>query len=61
MNVCCLYSEQIDKLPPKCSQVFILSQVEGMKYKEIALKLNISTKTIEVHMTKVLRIIREAF
>ena len=31
-----------------------------MKYKEIAEQLNISTKTIENHMTKALRQIREA-
>ncbi|SFC36261.1 RNA polymerase sigma factor [Kaistella jeonii] len=52
---------EIDKLPPKCREVFILSKVEGLKYKEIAEKLNISTKTIEVHMTKALKAIREAF
>ncbi|WP_373781588.1 sigma-70 family RNA polymerase sigma factor [Kaistella sp.] len=46
--------------PPKCREVFILSKVDGLKYKEIAEQLNISTKTIENHMTKALRIIREA-
>ena len=50
---------EIDKLPPKCREVFILSKVKGMKYKEIAEELNISTKTIEVHMTKALKAIRE--
>ena len=53
--------QQIDKLPPKCREVFILSKVEGLKYKEIAEKLDISTKTIEAHMTKALKMIREAF
>ena len=51
---------EIDKLPPKCREVFILSKVKGMKYKEISEELNISTKTIEVHMTKALKSIREA-
>ena len=53
--------KEIDKLPPKCREVFILSKINGMKYKEIAVQLNISTKTIENHMTKALRQIREAF
>ena len=52
--------KEIDKLPPKCREVFILSKINGMKYKEIAEQLNISTKTIENHMTKALRQIREA-
>ena len=51
---------QIDKLPPKCREVFILSKVKGMKYKEIAEELNISTKTIENHMTKALKLIRDS-
>jgi len=52
--------QEIDKLPPKCREVFIMSKVRGMKYKEIAEELGISTKTIENHMTKALRSIREA-
>ena len=52
--------KEIDNLPPKCREVFILSKINGMKYKEIAEQLNISTKTIENHMTKALRLLREA-
>ena len=52
--------KEIDNLPPKCREVFILSKINGMKYKEIAEQLNISTKTIESHMTKALKQIREA-
>jgi len=37
-----------------------MSKVRGMKYKEIAEELGISTKKIENHMTKALRSIREA-
>lgn len=51
---------EIDKLPPRCREVFILSKIKGMKYKEIAEHLNISTSTIENHMTKALRAIRTA-
>ncbi len=52
--------QEIDKLPPKCREVFIMSKVQRMKYKEIAEELGTSTKTIEIHMTKALRSIREA-
>ena len=37
-----------------------MSKVRGMKHKEIAEELGTSTKTIEIHMTKALRSIREA-
>jgi len=40
----------IDSLPGKCRQVFIMSRYEGLKYRDIALTLNISTKTVERHM-----------
>lgn len=52
---------EIEKLPPKCQEVFVMSKIKGMKYKEISEELNISTKTIENHMTKALKSIREAF
>lgn len=49
----------MDNLPEKCREVFELSRFEEMKYNEIALKLNISVKTVEVHISKALRILRE--
>lgn len=49
----------LDKLPQKCREVFELSRFEEMKYKDIAEKLNISIKTVEVHMSKALKILRE--
>ncbi|HEY0177569.1 MAG TPA: RNA polymerase sigma-70 factor [Pedobacter sp.] len=52
-----LYHE-IELLPEKCRQVFKLSRLEGLKYKEIALEMNISEKTVENHMSNALRILR---
>jgi len=51
--------QAIEKLPEKCRQVFQLSRFEELKYKEIAEKLGISTKTVEVHISKALKILRE--
>ena len=48
------------KLPARCLEVFKLSRHEGLSHKEIAAKLDISTKTIENQMTKALKIIRAA-
>ena len=41
----------IEDLPEKCREVFKMSRFELLKNKEIAEQLNISTKTVERHMT----------
>ncbi|MBK7808954.1 MAG: RNA polymerase sigma-70 factor [Saprospiraceae bacterium] len=48
----------IRQLPPKCSEVFTLSKVNGLTYVQIAEKMNISVKTVENHMGKALRLMR---
>ncbi|MFC5048117.1 RNA polymerase sigma factor [Aquimarina hainanensis] len=48
----------IEKLPKKCKEVFKLSRFEQKKHKEIAEILGISTKTVEVHITKAIRFIK---
>lgn len=50
----------IDSLPAKCKAIFILSRFEKLSHKEIAAKLDISTKTIENQITKALKIVRAA-
>lgn len=54
-----LIYDLIEKLPTKCRQVFIKSKIEGLKYKEIACEMNISTKTVENQMSKALIFLRE--
>ena len=49
----------IEKLPPKCKEIFILSKFEQLKYSEIANKLDISIKTVENQMGKAFSIIRK--
>ncbi len=51
--------QAIDKLPEKCKEVFRLSRFDELKYKEIAEKLGISIKTVEVQISKALKILRE--
>lgn len=48
----------IDNLPERCRIVFSLSRFEDMSHKEIAEELGISTKTVENHMTKALKILK---
>jgi RNA polymerase sigma-70 factor, ECF subfamily len=52
--------EAINQLPEKCRIVFRLNRFEGFSHKEIAEKLDITPKTIENHMSKALRLIKEA-
>ncbi len=49
----------INALPEQCRLVFKLSRFEEMKYAEIATHLGISVKTVENHMGKALKIMRE--
>jgi RNA polymerase sigma-70 factor (ECF subfamily) len=48
----------LEKLPPKCRQIFEMSRFEEKKYRIIAEELNISQKTVEAQMSKALRILR---
>jgi RNA polymerase sigma-70 factor (ECF subfamily) len=49
----------IRQLPPKCGHIFTLSKVNGLTYIQIAGQLNISVKTVENHMGKALKLLRE--
>ncbi len=52
--------EHVNKLSPRCRQVFIMNRLGQMKYKEIAAELEISVKTVEHHIAKGLHILRES-
>jgi len=52
-------TEAIKTLPEQCRIVFQLSRFEELKYQEIADQLQISVKTVENHMGKALRLMRE--
>ena len=51
--------EAMNTLPDQCRLVFKLSRFEELKYAEIADQLNISIKTVENHMGKALKLMRE--
>jgi len=51
--------DEIQKLPPKCRDIFILSREEQLSYKEIAEKQGVSPKTVENQIGIALRRIRQ--
>lgn len=55
-----LIFEVIEKLPPRCKQIFVLSRKESMPNKEIAALMQLSEKTIENQITIAIRIIKES-
>ena len=49
----------INKLPQRQKEVYQLHKIEGLTYKQIAERLNISVNTIENHMAGALKTIRK--
>jgi RNA polymerase sigma-70 factor (ECF subfamily) len=49
----------IEMMPQERKKIFTMSRVEGLKYRDIAKKLNISVKTVEAQMGKALEFLRE--
>ena len=49
----------IDALPTERRNIFLMAKQQGMKYREIAIQLNISIKTVEGQMGKALKTLRD--
>lgn len=49
----------IEKLPPKCKEIFMLSRVHGRRNQEIAEELGISTRTVETQISIALKRLRK--
>ena len=52
-------SDAINELPDKCRMVFKLSYLHDMKNKEIADTMGVSLRTVEAHMYKALKLLRD--
>ncbi|MFL9845650.1 RNA polymerase sigma factor [Flavobacterium rhizosphaerae] len=50
--------EQIDKLPPRCREIFMMSRFEHYSNTEIAQKLNLSIHTVEKQISNALKHLR---
>ena len=53
-----LVREAINSLPKKCRTIFLLSRMEGLKYREISERLGISINTVECQMGIALKKLR---
>lgn len=51
--------KEITNLPEKFKEAFEMNRFEGLKYKEIAIKLNVSIRTVEVRISKALGLLRK--
>lgn len=51
-------AEALNKLPPKCREVFLLVKWQGLSYKDAAATLGISIKTVENQMGKAIKIFK---
>lgn len=51
--------DTINMLPEKCRQVFRMSYLNGMHNNDIAEELQLSVRTVEAHMYRALRFLRE--
>ncbi|MEN3323196.1 RNA polymerase sigma-70 factor [Mariniflexile soesokkakense] len=51
---------EIQNLPPKCKEIFLLSKQEGLTNIEIAEYKNVSIKSVEAHITKAFSLLRKA-
>ncbi|MDE3741161.1 RNA polymerase sigma factor [Maribacter polysaccharolyticus] len=49
---------EVQNLPPRCKQTFLLSKQEGLTNIEIADFMKVSRRTVEVQMNKAFRILR---
>lgn len=53
-------AKQIEALPPKCRQAFILRKVHGLSQRDVAAKMAISENTVEKHMAKAMMLLAVA-
>lgn len=55
-----IINDTLEKLPPRCREIFIQSRMEGKKNVEVAGMFNISEKAVEAQITKALKVFKIA-
>ncbi|WP_080903105.1 RNA polymerase sigma-70 factor [Parabacteroides sp. Marseille-P3160] len=55
-----LFDKALETLPEKTRRIFMMSRSDEKSYKEIAETMNLTTKSIEFHMSKALGVLRIA-
>ena len=53
-----IIDSSLEKLPPRCREIFQLSRFEGLKNQEIADKLGLSKRTVELQISNALKALR---
>lgn len=56
-----LLKNSIDKLPPKCKSIFMMSRYDDMKNSEIAEALGVSVRTVEAQIYSALKVLKMHF
>lgn len=56
-----ILTQAIESLSPQQRTAYTLCHVEGLKYEEVAKKMNVSSRTVQAHMHQALKHIREHF
>jgi RNA polymerase sigma-70 factor (ECF subfamily) len=51
-------AKALRQMPPRCREVYVLARERGFTYAEIAEALGIAPKTVEIHMSRALAILR---
>lgn len=46
------YRDVVETLPPRMREVFVLHRIDGLSYKQIATRLDISVRTVEWHIAE---------
>ncbi len=46
-----VFARAVAHLPPKCRKAFLMRRVDGLPYKQIAIRMNISVSAVEKHVT----------
>ncbi len=54
-----IINETLNSLPERCRNIFLLNRYDGLKYREIAKKLDLSIKTVEANIGKALKLFRK--